>query len=97
MKWFKEKKVCAHCHNNKTKREFEDQPTCAECKTNILVGREPIRICPADGSELLKEHRNEIIIDRCPTCKGVWLDAGEIEAIQEAAQAEGLATGMVVF
>lgn len=97
MKWFKEKKVCAYCHTNKTKREFENQPTCAECKTKILVEREPIRICPADGSELLKEHRNEIIIDRCPTCKGVWLDAGEIEAIQEAAQAEGLATGMVVF
>jgi len=46
---------------------------------------------------MLKEHNNEIIIDRCPKCKGVWLDAGEIEAIKEAAQTEGIAVGMVVF
>ena len=40
-----------------------------------------------------QEHTNEIIIDRCPKCKGVWLDAGEIEAIKEAAMNEGMATG----
>jgi hypothetical protein len=62
MNWFKKKK----CNNNKTKREFEDQPTCAECKTKILSGREPKRICPVDGAILLKEHSYEIIIDRCP-------------------------------
>lgn len=95
MNWFKKKKICTHCNNNKTKREFENQPTCAECKTKLLIGRESIRICPIDGSTLLKEHNNEIIIDRCPKCKGVWLDAGEIEAIKEAAQTEGLVTGMM--
>ena len=54
-------------------------------------------MCPADGSTLLKEHSNEIVIDRCPECKGVWLDAGEIEAIKQAATSEGVAVGMVVF
>ena len=96
MSWFKKKEICTHCNTNKTKREFEDQPTCAECKTKILMGRESTRVCPIDGSTLLKEHSNEIIIDRCPKCKGVWLDAGEIEAIKEAAQSEGLAIGMVL-
>ena len=97
MIWFKKKKTCVHCNTNKTKRDFEGQPTCGNCQTKILIGREPIRICPADGATLLKEHNNEIIIDRCPTCKGVWLDAGEIEAIKEAAKQEGMAIGMVVF
>ncbi len=95
MNWFKKSKICTHCNDNKTKREFENQPTCPECKTKILIGRESIRVCPIDGSTLLKEHNNEILIDRCPKCKGVWLDAGEIEAIKEAAQSEGLAIGMV--
>lgn len=95
MNWFKQKKTCVHCNTNKTKREFENQPTCSECKTNILIEKEPKRICPVDGSILLKEHNHEIIIDRCPTCKGVWLDAGEIEAIKEAVQTESVALGMM--
>ncbi len=97
MVWFKKKTNCTHCAENSTKREFEGTPTCAECKTELLMAREPTRACPVDGSTLLKEHNNEIVIDRCPTCKGVWLDAGEIEAIKEAAQSEGMAVGMVVF
>ncbi len=97
MVWFKKKTTCTHCNKNSTKREFEGEPTCAECKTEILIGRESTRTCPVDGSTLLKEHNNEILIDRCPTCKGVWLDAGEIEAIKEAARTEGMAIGMVVF
>ncbi len=97
MSWFKKKMTCTHCNVNKTKREFEGQPTCAECKIEILMGRETTRTCPVDGSTLLKEHNNEIFIDRCPTCKGVWLDAGEIEAIKEAAVSEGVAVGMVCF
>ena len=94
MNWFKKKKTCTHCNSNMTKREFEDQPTCPECKTKILLARETTRTCPVDGSILLKEHRSEIIIDRCPKCKGVWLDFGEIEALKEAAKTEGLAIGM---
>ena len=97
MVWFKKKTNCTHCNKNSTKREFEGEPTCAECKKEILMGRESTRTCPVDGSTLLKEHNNEIIIDRCPKCKGVWLDAGEIEAIKEAAQSEGMAVGMVCF
>ena len=97
MVWFKKKTICTRCNKNGTKREFEGEPTCADCKTEILVSREPTRTCPADGSTLLKEHNSEIVIDRCPTCKGVWLDAGEIEAIKDAAQSEGMAVGMVCF
>ncbi|MEE9363828.1 MAG: zf-TFIIB domain-containing protein [Cellulophaga sp.] len=95
MNWFKKKEICIHCNENKTKREFENQPTCPECRIKILVARESTRICPVDGSILLKEHNNEIIIDRCPKCKGIWLDPGEIEAIKEVALSQGLATGMM--
>ncbi len=97
MSWFTKKTTCTHCNRNSTKREFEGKPTCGECITEILMGRESTRTCPVDGATLLKEHNNEIIIDRCPKCQGVWLDAGEIEAIKAAAQTDGMAVGMVCF
>ena len=95
--WFSKKKECAHCKENTTNREFEDQPTWADCQSKILMNRESTRTCPIDSSELIKEHNNGIIIDRCPQCNGVWLDSGEIEAIKEAAKVEGIGVGMVVF
>ena len=91
MIWFKKRRTCTHCGTNETKREFENEPTCPECRVKILTAREPERVCPADGAVLLKTQSNEIIIDRCPRCEGVWLDAGELDAIKEAASSEGMA------
>ena len=40
--------------------------------------------CPNDNSELVKEkYEGEVEIDKCETCGGIWLDKGELEAIQE--------------
>lgn len=32
-----------------------------------------------DGVELKHEEFENLMIDRCPNCNGVWLDAGELE------------------
>lgn len=39
--------------------------------------------CPADKTPLKIIDREGIKIDYCPTCKGVWLDRGELEKIIE--------------
>jgi uncharacterized protein len=40
--------------------------------------------CPRDGSELeTKTYEAKIEVDACPKCGGMWLDHGELEAIQE--------------
>ena len=40
--------------------------------------------CPIDGSELVQApYEDDIIVDTCPTCHGMWLDKGEREAIEE--------------
>lgn len=40
--------------------------------------------CPRDGSELTSEnYEAAVVVDRCPTCHGVWLDAGELQIVQE--------------
>ena len=45
--------------------------------------------CPVDGATLVMSERSGIEIDYCPTCRGVWLDRGELDKIIErnAAQA----------
>ncbi len=96
MSWFKRKKSCVHCRVNQTKREFEGNPTCAGCRLEILMSREPELRCPADGTALVKTEQGEILLDRCPLCWGIWLDGGELEAIQEAAKEEGMTNGMAM-
>lgn len=39
--------------------------------------------CPTDGSVLTMSERSGIEIDYCPTCRGVWLDRGELDKIIE--------------
>jgi uncharacterized protein len=39
--------------------------------------------CPVDGTELAMSDRQGIEIDYCPTCRGVWLDRGELDKIIE--------------
>lgn len=37
--------------------------------------------CPIDNTALLLTDRQGIEIDYCPTCRGVWLDRGELDKI----------------
>ena len=39
--------------------------------------------CPKCGNEMDEVTKNEITIDKCPSCKGVWLDRGELKKIIE--------------
>jgi len=41
--------------------------------------------CPVDGATLVMSERQNIEIDYCPTCRGVWLDRGELDKIIERA------------
>ena len=37
--------------------------------------------CPKCGMKLIEISYKDILIDKCSSCDGVWLDAGELEAI----------------
>jgi Zn-finger nucleic acid-binding protein len=39
--------------------------------------------CPSDGTVLVMSERSGIEIDYCPSCRGVWLDRGELDKIIE--------------
>jgi Zn-finger nucleic acid-binding protein len=37
--------------------------------------------CPIDGETLVISERQGVEIDYCPTCRGVWLDRGELDKL----------------
>jgi len=40
--------------------------------------------CPRDGADLAaRTYEAKIEVDECPLCGGMWLDHGELEAIQQ--------------
>ncbi len=50
----------------------DDQPrNCPKCGTGLTT------LSPPDVPE--------VAVDRCPTCEGFWLDAGELEKMQDEA------------
>lgn len=39
--------------------------------------------CPIDATMLVMSERSGIEIDYCPSCRGVWLNRGELDKIVE--------------
>jgi uncharacterized protein len=50
----------------------------------------PLFICPNDQTPMQKVSREGVDIDICPSCKGVWLDRGELDKllVQEREESE---------
>jgi len=82
---------CVRC-GTRTRQLYESQPTCPACAEHLKLvlasSREAQRSCPVDGRGLDKAVVHGVIIDRCPQCAGVWLDAGEMERMTEDVAAE---------
>jgi hypothetical protein len=47
-------------------------------------------LCPIDGTQLVMSERQGIEIDYCPSCRGVWLDRGELDKIVERSAPDDL-------
>jgi Zn-finger nucleic acid-binding protein len=41
----------------------------------------PLFLCPNDNDHMQKVTRDGVELDICPTCRGVWLDRGELEKL----------------
>ena len=51
----------------------------------------PLLMCPNDNTAMQTLDRNGVQFDMCPTCRGVWLDRGELEKLMASAAEEGRA------
>lgn len=45
--------------------------------------------CPVDNTDLVMSERQNVEVDYCPTCRGVWLDRGELDKIIERVEGPG--------
>ena len=52
----------------------------------------PLLMCPNDNAAMQTLERGGVQFDMCPTCRGVWLDRGELEKLMESATQEGRAS-----
>jgi len=51
----------------------------------------PLLMCPNDDASMQTLERSGVQFDMCPTCRGVWLDRGELEKLMTSATDEGRA------
>lgn len=72
------------------RQEFEKKQKIEEEKQGRLAKEEKEQLkkihymhCPKCGMQLIEIDYRGIKIDECSGCNGVWLDAGELEAIAD--------------
>jgi Na+-translocating ferredoxin:NAD+ oxidoreductase RNF subunit RnfB len=84
---------CARC-GERTRGSLDGHPMCAPCREQtqlmLVAQSETTRRCPVDGAELTKEIAHMLVIDRCPACRGIWLDADEMERINQEVANEAM-------
>ena len=54
-------------------------------------------LCPLDHVELRTENYKGIEVDRCPTCKGMWLDYGELDQLEDKVYDSDLPKGTLMI
>jgi Zn-finger nucleic acid-binding protein len=57
----------------------------------------PLLMCPNDNAAMQTLDRNGVQFDMCPTCRGVWLDRGELEKLMAAAAEDGRASAAPAY
>jgi hypothetical protein len=50
---------------------------------------EAVRKSPVTGEPMEQVVMNGVVVDRCPSSGGIWLDAGELEQLIEQGQSAG--------
>ncbi len=71
-----------------SRMEFDKKKKIEEEKHKKLKEEEKKKLqelhnmrCPKCGMELIEIDYKEIKVDKCSECSGIWLDAGELEAV----------------
>ena len=70
--------------------EYERRKKVEEERQNKLAVEEKKRLrelhflrCPKCGMQLLEIDYKGIKVDKCSECEGIWLDAGEMDAVSK--------------
>lgn len=69
-------------YERRKKLEEEKHKKLAEEEKKKLKELHYMR-CPKCGMELIEIDYKNIKVDKCSECEGIWLDAGELEAVSK--------------
>lgn len=58
-------------------------------KKKTKIDEESLLNCPRDDTVMDKKVLKDVVIDICPTCKGIWLDDKEIDKLVDYAKEYG--------
>ena len=68
--------------------EFEEKQRIEEERQKALVEKEKTQLkdihfmhCPKCGMNLIEIDYKGVTVDKCSSCEGIWLDAGELEMV----------------
>jgi Zn-finger nucleic acid-binding protein len=57
-----------------------------ERKPGLRIDLDRRRSCPRCGDMIMMRHfssaKRQVVVDECPRCAGIWLDAGELRTIR---------------
>lgn len=76
---------CASCHGLWLPLELIPSATRTRSLADQLVAAaDPASHihCPVDGTPMRETSRKGVRIDYCPTCRGLWLDDGELSELR---------------
>src|SRR2546421_5746183 len=84
---------CIRCNEYFKFEELESGPDgfaiCRNCAAKINPSNQKTRSCLNDGKEMKKVLvYNMVLIDKCPSCGGVWLDDEALEILRREMQGE---------
>lgn len=51
--------------------------------------------CPRCGADLKEQHVEQVKIDECPECGGIWLDKGELDQLRRVNRSRGVSAGVL--
>lgn len=78
---------CVRCNTRPAKQGVQGLPTCDNCATLQAAEQESPRHCLACEAVMEKQLVRQVVIDKCTSCGGVWLDSGELELVRKVSKA----------
>ena len=63
------------------KKQAEERAAAMAVEERAKLAQLPRMRCPRDGAELVEVPFRQVRIDKCVSCAGLWLDAGELDQV----------------
>ncbi|MCP4716254.1 MAG: zf-TFIIB domain-containing protein [Deltaproteobacteria bacterium] len=77
----KEEEYFARTESDRVKEADRERQAIIEEEERLKLKELHYMQCPKCGMKLVEIDYKKIKIDKCTTCAGVWLDAGELEMV----------------